>query len=81
MVYAKKSVISIINLNANDFIGQLMFLEYASQLNLSFSEISNGRFSQDNGGGTAITLLDSNADVLSSSFYDIFGLSGSAIYA
>jgi len=45
VVYAKKSIISITNLNASNFIGQLMFLEFSSQLNLSLSEISNGKFS------------------------------------
>jgi len=38
----KKTFLSIVNLDATEFNGQLIFLESASHFNLSLSEISKG---------------------------------------
>lgn len=42
ILYAKKTFLSIVNLDATEFNGQLIFLESASHFNLSLSEISKG---------------------------------------
>jgi hypothetical protein len=47
VVYSIKSIINVDDLNASDFVGQLLLLEDGSQLNVSFSKISNGKLSQD----------------------------------